>query len=164
MTPESGDHRLTLRSSVDGSSQPYRLFVPTAIDQGTNCPLLVVLHGQGADHNTWFEVTPVKELAQAHGYLVVSPNGRGLRYYEGSGEQDVLDAIDEVTDHFAVDEDRIYMAGHSMGSWGTWSIGLRHRRRFASICPMSGSVPEDLLENARGLAPLIIHDAGDAVV
>ncbi|MCP4594849.1 MAG: alpha/beta fold hydrolase [bacterium] len=159
-----GDHTLTLLSSHDRTSQPYRLFVPTAAENDHPLPLLVVLHGHGVDHNAWFDLTPIKDAAEQHGYLIVAPNGRGPRYYNGPGEQDVLDIIAHTRRTFPVDPDRVYLTGHSMGGWGTWYIGLRHPDLFASICPLAGIPIPELLPNARHLAPLIIHDTGDDVV
>ena len=63
-----------------------------------------------------------------------------------------------------VDPDRVHLMGHSMGGWGTWWIALRNPGLFASIAPMAGWAPLDLLRNARHLAPYIIHDAGDEIV
>src|SRR5690606_5860368 len=62
------------------------------------------------------------------------------------------------------DPDRVYLAGHSMGGWGTWWIGLRNADRFASIAPMAGFPPMDLLPNALHLNPYIIHDSEDDIV
>jgi pimeloyl-ACP methyl ester carboxylesterase len=117
------------------------------------------------DHNAWFDLTPVKDVAERYAYVVAAPNGRGDRYYSGEGEQDVLDVIDDVQRRCRVDPDRVYLTGHSMGGWGTWYLGLRHPGRFAAICPMAGVAPSlDRMPNARHLAPFIIHDTGDDVV
>ena len=160
-----GDHALTVVSSLDGSPQPYRLYVPAAFKKGQALPLVVVLHGKGVDHNAWFDLTPIKQVAERYGWLAAAPNGRGDHYYSGPGEQDVLDIIAEVRRTCRVDADRLYLTGHSMGGWGTWYIGLRHRELFAAICPMAALTPPiDLMENARHLAPFIIHDTGDDVV
>ncbi len=160
-----GDYALTVVSRADGSAQPYRFFVPRAAREGRPLPLLVVLHGKGVDHNAWFDLTPVKEVADRYGYLVAAPNGRGDRYYDGPGEQDVLDVIDDVAGRCPIDADRVYLTGHSMGGWGTWHLGLRHPDRFAAIAPLSGlAPPPDRLPNARHLAAFIIHDTDDEVV
>ena len=159
-----GDHELNVVSTADGSEQPYRLCVPHAAAGDTLLPLLVILHGREVDQNAWFELTPVKEVAAQYGYLVAAPNGRGDAYYDGPGEQDVLDVIERIKRDCHVDVDRVYLAGHSMGGWGTWYIGLRHPDLFAAICPMAGMAPLELMPNARHLAPYIIHDSGDEVV
>jgi pimeloyl-ACP methyl ester carboxylesterase len=162
--PAPGEHAVTFISTWDETTQPALLFVPTAADVGVQLPLLVALHGKGVDHNAWFRFTPVMEKAENHGYVVVTPHGRGDLWYRGPGEQDVLDLIDHLLATGRIDPDRVYLAGHSMGGWGTWWIGLRNAERFASIAPMAGFSPMDLLPNALHLDPYIIHDRDDDVV
>jgi predicted esterase len=159
-----GDHLLYLESSYDGSRQPYRLFVPKAIEQDKNLPFLIVLHGKGVDQDAWFKYTPVKEHAEKRRYIVAAPHGRGDYFYRGAGEQDVLDIIDVVKREYPVDPDRVYLMGHSMGGWGSWWIGLRNPDIFAAICPMAAFTPMELLPNALHLAPFIIHDKDDPIV
>lgn len=153
-------------STHDGTQQPYRLFVPTGGGTGgeERRPLLVVLHGKGVDQDAWFDFTPVKESAARHGYITAAPHGRGNWFYRGPGEQDVLDTIADVKRRHGVDEDRVFLMGHSMGGWGTWWVGLRHPDLFAGIAPMAGWAPVDLLPAAQALEPFIIHDAGDEIV
>ncbi len=55
-------------------------------------------------------------------------------------EQYVLEIIAELKRTFVIDTNRIYLAGHSMGGFGTWSIGGRHADLFAAISPMAGGV------------------------
>lgn len=170
------DEVKTFQSTYDGTTQPYRLFLPEAGPAAatTTRPLLVVLHGKGVDHHAWFNFTPVKDHAGRRGYVVAAPLGRGDWFYRGPGEQDVLDTIAEVKRLIAIDPDRVYLAGHSMGGWGTWWIALRNPDLFASIVPMAGWAPPgthgdpatgpDLLGNALHLDPLIIHDADDPIL
>jgi predicted peptidase len=159
-----GDYERAVVSTSDGTYQPFRLFVPTAITERARRPLLAVLHGKGVDHHAWFELTRIKAAAERHGYVVVAPLGRGKAYYNEAGEQDVLDIIAAVSAALPIDRERVFLAGHSMGGWGTWYISLRHPELFRTVCPMAAPVPTDLLPNAEGLDPLIIHDRDDPVV
>ena len=161
---QQGDHTRYVTSTFDTTQQPYRLFVPDIIKHGNPLPLLVVLHGKGVDYNAWLDYTPVKEYAQKYGYIVAAPHGRGDYFYRGAGEQDVLDIIHCVKKELPVNDNRIYLMGHSMGGWGTCWIGLRHPDMFAAICPMSGFAPMQLLPNALHLAPFIIHSEDDPIV
>lgn len=161
---QPGDQTCYVRSTYDGTEQPYRLFVPDAKKECKPLPLLVVLHGKWVDYNAWFDYTPVKEYAQKYGYIVVAPHGRGDYFYRGAGEQDVLDIIHRVKTEHSIDDNRVYLMGHSMGGWGSWWIGLRHPDLFAAICPMAGFPPMQLLPNALHLAPFIIHSEDDPAV
>ena len=162
--PTPGDHALTFTAGYDGSLEPYRLFIPEQARDKIPLPLLVVLHGKGADQNTWFDYTPVRKFAAEKGYVVAAPQARGDYFYRGAAEQDVLDMIRIVQDMLPIDPDRIYLMGHSMGGWGCFWIGLRNPDVFAALCPMSGFAPSELLSNARHLSLFMIHDSDDPVV
>lgn len=55
-------------------------------------------------------------------------------------ERFVLEIVEELKRTYPVDTNRIYLAGHSMGGYGTWSIGGHHADLFAAISPNSGGV------------------------
>jgi len=56
--------------------------------------------------------------------------------YTGTAEQDVLDVIAEMRLAYKVDPQRIYLTGHSMGGYGTWSLAMNHPELFAALGPM----------------------------
>lgn len=161
-----GRHEVTFTSSWDASTQPYQLFIPkSAPPRDTRGrPLLVVLHGRGVDHHAWFNLTPILKHAESRGWLVTAPYARGNVFYRGPAERDVLDVVADVARAHKVDPARIHLAGHSMGGWGTFWIGLRNPQVFASMAPMSGWAPFDLLPNARMVPPFIVHDEHDPIV
>jgi predicted esterase len=159
-----GEQPMTYISSLDDTEQPYNLYVPPAYENGEPLPLVVVLHGLGSSWQTWFSVTTVTDWASDEGLIVVAPHGRGNWYYMGPGEQDVLDVIEVVQRLCRVDEDRIYLIGHSMGGWGTWQMGLSHPDLFAAIIPNAGWAPLELLPNAKDLPICITHGTADTVV
>ncbi len=161
---QPGDHALTFESSFDATEQPYRLYLPSNWTPDQEWPVAVVLHGKTVDQNAWFDFTPVKEYGEKYGYVLIAPYGRGDYFYQGPGEQDVLDLVDIAVESYSGDPNRIHLMGHSMGGWGTWWVALRHPHRFASISPMAGFDPMELIPNARRLAPYIIHDSTDPIV
>ena len=56
---------------------PYRVFVPPTWDGKTSLPIILMLHGAGADENTYMNMSDglLPKLAAQHGYIVVSPLG-----------------------------------------------------------------------------------------
>ncbi len=160
-----GEYGREFTSSDDGTTQPYRLFVPQAAAETSQAlPLVVVLHGWGVDEHAWFKFTPVKRVADEFGFVVAAPYARGNWWYRGPAESDVLDIVQDVRKSLRIDSRRIYLAGHSMGGWGTWHIGLRHPDIFAAIAPMAAFDPAEEIIAAATLAPYVIHDAVDPIV
>ena len=52
---------------------------------------------------------------------------------------DSLDALlDEITQSYAVDPQRVYLTGLSMGGYGAWYLGATRPQRFAAIAPICG--------------------------
>jgi dienelactone hydrolase len=163
-TLSPGVHAREITSTWDGTSQPYNLFVPAAHAGGAHCPLVVVLHGKTANWKSWFELTGVCDWAEQEGFVLAAPHGRGDWFYLGPGERDVLDTIREVKRLCRVDEERVHLMGHSMGGWGTWHLGCTHPGLFASLVPLAGWAPLELLTNAEHLSPLIVHGTEDVPV
>jgi len=140
----TGDLHLAYRSSFDGKLVPYRIFIPTRYDKSRKYPLAVLLHGAGADENS-FAVGYNKvflKLAEERGYILAAVNGRGFvsGYAKANGgEQDVLDVTELIEKNYSIDPSRVYLGGHSMGGGGTWTIGLAYRDRYAALAPMAGT-------------------------
>ncbi|HXA49932.1 MAG TPA: PHB depolymerase family esterase [Candidatus Acidoferrum sp.] len=163
-----GDSHRAYRSNVDGLLQPYRLFIPDSYDGSKATPLVVALHGMGGDENSMFDSYSsglLKREAERHGFLVVCPKGRDTAsMYRGSAEQDVLDVMAEVQRSYRVDGSRIYLMGHSMGAYGTWSIAMAHPDLFAALGPISGGgVPAGMVK-IRHIPEYVVHGDDDRTV
>jgi predicted esterase len=164
-----GDFRKAYLSKADNSYQPYRVFVPSSYDGTRAFPLVIALHGMGADENSYFEHYAnglFKEEAERHGYIVACPKGRGpASMYMGDAERDVMDVMAEMMRAYRVDPDRVYLTGHSMGGFGTLSIAMNHPELFAAIAPVAGGVmsPMGLTKIAR-VPQLLIHGDADRTV
>lgn len=158
-----GINDLAVISSRDGTLQPYQLFLPDPIPSRPQ-PLIIALHGMGATEKTWFEVTPLTELAQQQGWLAAAPFGRGNWFFRGIAGQDVLDMLEELIAFSLVDARRVFLIGHSMGGFGAWWLGLGAPDRFAGIFPWSGFHPSGQLAGALHLGPGIVHSQDDEIV
>jgi pimeloyl-ACP methyl ester carboxylesterase len=38
-----------------------------------------------------------------------------------------------------IDPDRVYLCGHSMGGYGSWTLGAHHADQIAAIAPSAGA-------------------------
>jgi predicted peptidase len=123
----------------------------------------------GGDENSYFEVYnkgSFKREAEDHGYIVACPKGRkSASMYLGDAERDVMDVIEEMKRAYRIDADRIYLTGHSMGGFGTWSIAMNHPDLFAALAPVAGGVNNPAaMSKIAHIPQLVIHGDKDPTV
>lgn len=130
----------------------YAQFVPSGYDKAKKWPLIVALHGLGGNPKQILGYPKFVDLAEKHGYILAAPMGYNSRGWYGAkalvksegpanlselSEKDVMNVLDIVRKSYSVDEDRIYLMGHSMGGGGTWHIGLKNPDLFAALAPIA---------------------------
>lgn len=136
-------------SSVDHFPLSYEIWLPAGYDPSRSYPLSVYLHGllglsSVAQRGGYLSNLAgsgwgnrIALAASQAGYLLMTPNTRmvdGFYFnsiYTGPQEQDILDAIADVAKREHVSG--VYLFGESMGSIGTYSIGLNHPGMFAGL-------------------------------
>jgi poly(3-hydroxybutyrate) depolymerase len=122
----------------------YLLYLPESYSRqkGQKWPLLLFLHGageRGNDLNLVKKHGPPKLMEQGKEFpfIVVAPQCPSESWW--TEELDALAALlDEVQSRYAVDPDRVYLTGLSMGGFGTWTLACRYPERFAAIAPICG--------------------------
>ena len=162
-----GDLHKAYRSAADNTLQPYRLFIPDSYTAAKSWPLVVALHGMGGDENSMFDAYAgeVKKNAERLGFLVVCPKGRDTAsMYRGAAEQDVMDVLAEVRRDYKIDARRIYLMGHSMGGYGTWSTAMDHPDVFAALGPISGGGNAAGMVKLKDIPQFVVHGDADPTV
>ncbi len=159
-----------------GETIPYALFVPSSYEPTTPAPLMVSLHGAGRQYDWLMNYAGFLDLAEHHGYVVVTPLGytrRGGYGYRGDSEQDrraeqdVMNVFGLVTDELNIDPDRIYLWGHSMGGAGTYYLASRYPDIWAGLAAVAGgSMNADYVdaEAIRHIPFLVLQGSDDRVV
>lgn len=122
-------------SKVDGSVQPYAIYVPEGYANAERMRLDVVLHGRGATLNevSFFRSHDGRPMPESESGLVLHVFGRSNNAYRWAGEADVFEAIDAVVRNYRVDESRIVLRGFSMGGAGAWHLGLHYPDRWCAV-------------------------------
>ena len=127
------------KSDLDGEEFTYAVHIPAAYDPVRPWPLLVTLHGANMSGSAnagsdWIR-SWLRSKAASEGYVIVSPTTVRHTWAARQGHAYVLTAIRETTDELAVDADRIYLDGMSMGAGGAFRLAEHHPDRWAAIGP-----------------------------
>lgn len=122
----------------------YLLFLPREYrgKPAERWPLILFLHGAGERGNDL-------DLVKRHGLAKIVEQSEDLPFVTVSPqcpadswwwrEFDALTGLlDEIVETLAIDTDRIYLTGLSMGGYGTWHFATKHPDRFAAIAPICG--------------------------
>jgi poly(3-hydroxybutyrate) depolymerase len=139
---------LGYQSEVDGSVQPFSIYVPDGhkLDDATPSPLDIFLHGRGGNLNELTFISSTGWLDSTFGKgnkpknLVLYPYGRGNNGWRFAGERDLFESLATVKKLFKVDDDRVSLRGFSMGGHGAWQIGLHHPGLWSVVSPGAGFV------------------------
>lgn len=131
----------TVPSSRDGELQPLRFFVPDDADGPV--PLLVLLHSWSSDYRQKGYIEPSLNACRERGWALIHPNFRGPNWTpQACGSdlavQDVLDAVDWMQRHTAIDPERIYLAGSSGGGHLAMLLAGRVPARWAGVSAWVG--------------------------
>lgn len=153
------------RSHTFGSTTlPYRLFIPKNYSPMQSYPLVLCLHGageRGVDNESHIRLhrlaTSWADTINQSKWpcFVVAPQCPANNQWVdtdwslGNYNSDVVpisnemltvvNLLDNLENEFAIDTNRLYVTGLSMGGYGTWDLIVRYPNRFAAAIPMSGA-------------------------
>jgi pimeloyl-ACP methyl ester carboxylesterase len=154
-----------------GREITYWLQLPREYTHGRLYPLLLVLHPAGETPRAALDKWG--ELAGQYGYVLAAPEwadgGQAEYAYSSREHRTVLDTLGDLRRRFAIDSDRVFLAGWGQGGDMAYDVGLSHPDLFAGVVPMSafpGPLPYRYRHNAQYLPFYVIvgdrsGDSGD---
>jgi len=131
-----GRHRIHVPSSADGTVQSsYLILPPNYRPGGDPIPIVVSLHTWSYDVEQRNET--LEQAVQDKGWVYLFPDFRGRNDHpEACGsdlaKRDVIDALDWVAGHYAVDRDRVYLTGTSGGGFMTLAVVVAYPDRWTA--------------------------------
>ena len=132
---EGESFRVTFISEIDNSVQKFSVLPPKEYDPNKKYALILTLHGAGVDSDGQVMAYTKKDWA----FVIAPTNRRRFGFdWQDWGRLDTLEVLKKAKEMFNIDEDRVYLVGHSMGGHGTWHVGLHHPDLFAAIAPSAG--------------------------
>lgn len=166
----------------DGRTRTYILHLPKSHTKGRPVPLVVVLHGMGANGAITAALTQFDSVADKNGFAAAYPDGIGkiwnygierpagkvLKRERGADDVGFLTAlIDELVRDGIVDKRRVYVTGISNGAYMSNRLGWDAADRIAAIAPVSGTMAKFAAEKIKAPRPmpvLYIHGTQDKIV
>ena len=82
-------------------------------------------------------------------------------------EKDVMNVLDIVRKEFKVDENRIYLMGHSMGGAGTLHLGIKYGSIWAALAPVAPAafgIDPSGVEKIKNMPIIFVHGDVDEAV
>lgn len=166
---------------------PYRMLKPEQTADNQKYPMVIFLHGcgeRGSDnekqltHGSLLFSNPANE--DKYPAYVVFPQCED-RYWtsrfdhetfipgapvppESEEEKAVMGLIDELTQTYPIDTNRIYIMGISMGGIATYDLVCRYPDVFAAAVPICGAVNPDRLSNLENVSFMIFQGEQDREV
>jgi poly(hydroxyalkanoate) depolymerase family esterase len=167
---------------LDGANEimPYRVYVPKTYSASRPSPLVVALHGLGQTEDSWMDgyQRQLPALAEKYGYILVSPlgyrvdgfygynygNDAASRRKQALSEQDVMQVLARMRQHYKIDEARIYLMGHSMGAIGTWALAAKYPDIWAALGAIAGTGSAQSVSNMKHIPQFVVHGDADSTV
>ena len=147
-----GFYELTTPGSSGEQELTYYVQLPPEYDPHASYPCVVTLNGLFSTPQQqidWWAGQWIKKddrqfrygQATRLGYIVIAPvwiKPHQLAY-EGSAREHatVLGVLRDACRRFAIDTDRVFLSGHSLGGNAAWDIGLAHPDLWAGVIPIT---------------------------
>ncbi len=137
------------------ATTPLMVYAPEGVDDGRERPLLVALHGAGGDETLFmraYGAGMIRNLAEQRDFIVAS----ALTYDVMASESRMDAIIADLAADYAIDRNRMYVIGHSLGG-GTASSLLRSKSElFAAACCIAGAGPFVAADDDDNYPPVLV--------
>lgn len=166
-----GYHVITVPGRDDAPPFECHVQLPPEYDPLRAYPAVVTLHAASTtppQQIDWWSGLPGADgirqgQATRYGTIVIAPAWMraGQTAYEYSAREHaaVLGALRAVMGRFAIDSDRVFLSGHSLGGDAAWDIALSHPDLWAglvAVAPAAGRYVNHYWRNARTLPIYIV--------
>ncbi len=151
--------------------------VPSGKGDDASLPLVIVMHGIGADANDLADIAPYLD----NGYRFLFPNAPkpfevyggtsfGFSWFDGwppdpqsfrESRQLVLDFLDQALEQYPTPPGKVIISGFSQGAMMALDAGFRTEQAIAGIVCMSGALNEEEPLPYKSVPVLVVHGTAD---
>lgn len=165
----------------EGEYRPFYLYAPSENLKGI--PLVLVLHGGSGNAFSMIHKSGWLELYKDDEFAVAFPNGGLVGFIKGrdsrtwhcgdclgeanNDDRDVAyigNVIDSVCERLPVDEQKVFVCGHSMGGMMSHRLACQMAGRIAGIASVAGPLVYSECNPSKLIPILHIHGTDDKVV
>lgn len=175
-----GKNRFTI--DTDGEQREYFVHVPTGYNGCEAFPVVFMLHGSGGNGERFYNISGWKEVGEEENILTVFPssfvypcifddgvNKRNAEKWtsydlEFCGKSEPVDdikflsaVIDEMSEIFRIDENRVYLAGFSNGGEMAARCAIELSDRLAAVVACAGSLPTGQTYQPKRKLPVLLQ-------
>ena len=183
---ESGEWKPGTQShvvTVQGDEREYLLHVPASRSRSRfgflrRYPVVIALHGSGADGETIERQSALDSVSEANGWLVAYPNGTtgplgvGSDWNAGTccgiaarnsvnDVQFILAIIDSLASRLPINRRRVYVTGFSDGARMAYHLACDASASIAAVGIVSGSLRDPKCAPGRPVPLIAFHGTGD---
>jgi hypothetical protein len=136
---------MSFRSHIDGSIQHYYLYLPSEARTVQGIPMVVVVPHNSTPELFPMPIVPLKKYARyADRYHLsfIAPFLRSKQLPSDLAEVDILEAIQDATTRFRVDDSRIYIGGDCAGGRNAFLMAEDYPEVFSAISTIDADTGE----------------------
>ena len=154
------------------AARPYEAKLPNQYSDKQNWPLIVLLHGYGANAGAQDLYFGLSHEQSRLGYLLALPEGtldsKGKQFWNATdvccdfdhkGIDDVayIDAIiDDMSAQYRIDRHKVFLVGHSNGGFMSHRYACDRAERVAAIVSLAGDNYKDAASRCRPREPVAV--------
>jgi polyhydroxybutyrate depolymerase len=175
-----------LRSSFmhDSLKRTFIIYIPSSYDKTVQLPLVIALHGRGANGASMIILTHkgFNKMADNDGFIMVYPDGIELNWNDGRMDEEANDRahreniddvgflsalIDSMIKDYNIDPKRVYVTGISNGAIMSYRLACELSDKITAIAPVDGNIPNLLVPECSPSEPvsvLAINNTDDPLV
>ncbi len=162
-TPRAGGGDAARQLTVGGRVRTYLVHRPPGFHPGL--PVVLAFHGGGGTAAGMARISGLDAVADAHGFVVVYPQGVGNSWAGGKGDTpadaagvDDVGFVDALIDQLAaqdgVDPTRVFATGLSSGGFMTQRLGCQLAPRIAGIAPVAATLIGTIAQTCAPTVPM----------
>ena len=162
---------------VNGVEREFRLSAPSS-EAGTRLPLVIAFHGGTDSQEDFAQQEQFDQLGEQEKFVMAyaiaeqdrtAAEGEWFLNTAATSEEDNNFAeaiVDELSESYCIDQDRLYAIGYSLGAMFTYEIACQLNHRFAATASFAGTMPvnPESCEIAKGIGILHIHGKLDYII